>query len=219
MARRSTTPLNDARRRPVRLLGIAALLFAPSLLLVGGCQPEERIVRWNPPLAGLPGARSQTPFTGRDGRMDADPTNIPPDQLRVDRGDGVIELRARSARHLMIHIYNTLRDNDADLFTDQVLSKVTADEFVQRGRNPREAFRILKRQERDILALFHMMPSGEQTPGVYWTRIGDVDGTRIYRLQVDGPGTADLRYTAMDIAMERGNFRLRWFGRPSRAQH
>ncbi len=203
----------------MRFLGIAALLFAP-LATTGGCQPEERIVRWNPPLAGLPGARSQTPFTGREGRMDVDQIHIPPDQLRVDRGDGVIELRARSARHLMIHIYNTMmRDDDADLFTDQVLSKVTADEFIQRGRNPREAYRMLKRHERDIKALFDAMPAGEQTPGVFWSRIGEVDGTRIYRLQVDGPGTGELRFTAMDIAMEKGNFRLRWFGRPGRPQH
>lgn len=195
------------------------MLIAPVAVL-GGCQPEERIVRWNPPLAGLPGARSPTPFTGRDGRIDVDQINIPPDQLRVDRGDGVIELRARSARHLMIHIYNTMmRDDDIELFTDQVLSKVTADEFVQRGRNPREAYRMLKRHERDIRALFDAMPAGEQTPGVHWSRVGDVDGTRIYRLQVDGPGTSELRFTAMDIAMERGNFRLRWFGRPGRPRN
>ncbi len=174
---------------------------------------EERIVGWNPPLGSLPGATSGMPVT-HEGRFNfADPRAAPEGGIRQVDENGDITLYARSGRHLMSHIYITLANGERDLFVDQVLSSVTREEFVARGLDPTEAFDRLKASEPDIHALFDAMPNGEYTPGAIWKPMGHVQGDRLYRLGVAGLIARDLRYTHLDVVMERGSWRLRWFGR------
>lgn len=175
---------------------------------------ETRVVKWDPPMAGLPGVTTSSPIVGANDFGFVDPTRMTPDSLVIEREDGSTVLLARSGRHLMVHIYNTLAADDADLFVNQVLSEATRSEYLDRNLDPRQAFETLKRREQDIHALFNLMPAGEHTPGVFWDRVGTIGPRhdRVVRLRVSGAGTGSLRWTFMDMVMERGNWRLRWFG-------
>lgn len=182
---------------------------APLLILaLAGCATQTRVVKYDPFLGGLPGAESRTPVV-RDLGDYTDPTAIPPDQLVQEPEPGRKVLAAKTGRHLMIHVYNTLKNDDRDLFTTQVLSERTRAECLERGIDPADAFDYLKTREDDVAALFNMMPAGEQTPGIVVQPLGK--GAR--RLQVTGAGLGDLYWTGFDMVMERGNWRLRWFVR------
>lgn len=182
--------------------------------LVGACLgcTYEREVSRRHPLAGLPGVKTGSPETSR-AWSGYDPTILPNDALVVEQPDGSVKLMARSARHLMVHIYNTLKDDDEALFTSQVLSDMTKREYQDRGLDPAEAYRTLRKRSDDVVALFNLMPAGEQTPGVYWHRIGQTpEGKPIMRVSL-GSQVRHIPWNFMDMTMEGGNWKLRWFGR------
>ncbi|MEM8758479.1 MAG: hypothetical protein AAGF47_11955 [Planctomycetota bacterium] len=116
-------------------------------------------------------------------------------------------LRSRSARHLMRHIYETVRDGEAELFADQVLSSATRTEFAENGATAEEGFDFLVEHFSDIEALFARMPMGEYTPNAVLEPIGP--GMNRVRL-VGGVGR-DLRWQGFDMIQEGGNQRLLWF--------
>jgi hypothetical protein len=174
------------------------------LVLLCACT-EERIIKNRPFLSGVPGAVTSRPVTPIEGALP--PDEQPPDSLVQKTPDGKKVLVAKTGRQLMVHIYNTLEDKDAQLFLDQVLSEMTKTEFYQRGVDPREAYVELLRRREDIDLLFSRMPMGEATPGVIMTKVG----RGMLRLRVDGMAARDLPWSGMDIVMEKGNFRLRWF--------
>lgn len=183
---------------------VAGLLSAVGVL--GGCETESRVVSWNPPLGRLPGAETQMPVTGPRGSYN-DPTKLPEARLREESPDGKVTLRARTGRQLMQHIYTTLRDGERDLFAEQVLSRRTRSEYEVRGLDPRQAFDTLLARAEDIQALFDAMPMGEQTPGVFLEPMGE----GVMRFRVTGRAAMDLRWTGIDMVMEDGSYRLRWF--------
>lgn len=174
---------------------------------VVGCAVEEEVVRWDPPLAGLPGAQTGQPVVRGQGAFVS--PNAAPDGITIEHEDGSVTLVSRSGRHLMVHIWTTIENEEEELFTEQLLSERTKAEFRERGFDPAEAHRELVRRKRDVAKLFAQMPQGEMTPGVLMKKIGD----RTYRLGVSGPGTERLRWRFMDMVMESGQWRLRWFGR------
>ncbi|MEL7472827.1 MAG: hypothetical protein AAGK04_05860 [Planctomycetota bacterium] len=159
-------------------------------------------------MAGLPGAETSAEIVGERWPGYVDPSAVVEGRTVVEHEDGSVTLVAKSGRHLMAHIFNTTTEGDEALFTEQVLSSVTREEFVERGFPASAAFEALKARERDMLLLFAMMPQGEYTPGVLMRRVGD----KTYRLQVSGPGTGRLKWRRMDMVMENGSWRLRWFG-------
>lgn len=187
------------------------LAAAVALMPLAGCTPETRIVRYNPPLAGLPGAQTGSTVV-RDLCEYQDPTAVAEDELERELPDGSKVLTAKTGRHLMIHIHNTLDRGERDLFTEQVLSKVTKAEYQARGMDPGQAFDTLLARRDDISRLFNMLPSGEFTPGVFARNIGS--NTR--RVEVEGMAARGLRWSGFDMVMEGGSYRLRWFVSPSR---
>jgi hypothetical protein len=157
-------------------------------------------------LGGLPGAESGMPVVRGDNYVD--PTVVPEDKLVVE--DPLTKkktLTAKSGRHLMVHIYNALAQDDKETFTDQVLSQQTREECAQKNVDPGECFEELKRRKDDVVALFNAMPGGEYTPGVYVKSLGP----KAERIQVEGLAAKDLTWTGMDMVMEKGNWKLRWF--------
>lgn len=167
----------------------------------------RKVVRYNAPLAGLPGAETGMEEVGHSGRID--PTKVPDGQIREVKEDGSIVLHSRSPRHLMRHIYATIANGERDLFVEQVLSERTKQEFYQRGYEPGTAFDELVRRRNDVLKLFNAMPQGEYTPGVLMKKLGK----KTYRLSTSGLIARDLNWTFMDMVLEQGSWRLRWFGR------
>lgn len=203
------------RTGPIRSrLCLGLLLPIAAGLVVGGCV-ERRVVNWNPPLSNLPGARSGMQPQGDRFANLVDPTRISEEKLVVENSDGSRRVIARSGRHLMIHVYNALAEQDRELFLDQVLSDMTRREFEERGRDPGEAFDMLLARREDIVLLFNAMPNGEYTPGVVWDKLSaaNEEHGNIVRLTVTGPVGRDLAWNAMDMVMEGGHWRLRWFGK------
>jgi len=185
----------------VALAGWAAL---------AGCQTETRVVdRRGGMLATLPGATGGGASPRGSARADEPNVGLPGGAPRTELSDGTVLLSARTGRQLMGHIVTTLRNNERELFVEQVLSARTKQEFYDRGLDPELAFDELQHRQRWMNQLFARMPQGEFTPGVLLHRQGD----RVYRMTVTGMATQDLRWTHMDMVMEDGSWRLRWFGR------
>lgn len=192
----SLGPRGSTRRR---VAAIAVLLSAL------GCA-ETRVVSYRPFFSGLPGAEMSGKVTPIPG-LGADPTFVPNNQIVIEKDKGEKELIAKNGQHLMVHIYNAIEADDADIFVAQVLSEMTKREYAVRGRDPRAAFDIMKQRREDVVMLFHSMPAGEFTPGVFAEYVAQ--GVR--RVQLTGLAARDLRWRGFDMVMEKGNWRLRWF--------
>jgi hypothetical protein len=182
------------------------------ILLAAGCAREERIVQYKPFFAGLSGAQMQTePVTDRSAAgAGADRVVDESELFRtvIENPDGSRTLLSKSGLHLMGHIYNTLADDEVELFVQQVLSDMTRREYLERGLDPARAFHDLKKHERDIARLFSRMPMGENSPNVLMEAVG----RNIFRLRLTGPAARDVgRYRGFDMVLEGGDWRLRWF--------
>ncbi|MBI1190794.1 MAG: hypothetical protein GC200_08975 [Tepidisphaera sp.] len=191
------------RERGAARLGALAL---GALVVLCGCT-ETRIVKWNPMLGGLPGSESGTPIVRDFGDDYRDPAEVKKDELQETLPDGTVKLYAKTGRHLMIHIHNTLEENDKKLFVSQVLSQLTKRECIERGVDPGECFDYLKEHEQDIQDLFDRMPSGERTPGIFPKPLGN----NVTRVELGPRGDQGLLWGGFDMVMEHGNYRLRWF--------
>lgn len=212
MNRQGVQPVERGGHRGRGACGAAAWLVLSTL---GGCA-QTQVVNYRPALLGsLPNAQTGTPVnmdTGRPRPGSGDGIDdqglFDPDQLRRTHEDGSVTLTARRPYHLMVHVYFTLINNEPELFTEQVLSNLTREEFQARGRDPSEAFEMLQERQRDVLRLFAAMPQGELTPGVLMEKVGP----DVYRLEAVGSDARRLPWRYMDVTMERGHWRLRWFG-------
>lgn len=178
-------------------------------MLLPACERTVSEKAVNPMFGGLQGARSQVQRKEREPVGIGAPGSADPDRIVIENPDGSITLVSRRASHLMSHIQRTLARDEVELFTEQVLSERTKQEYRQRGLDPAEAFQTLKQRSADIAKLFSRMPFGEASPSVIMSKV-DED---TLRLKLTGAGTRDLDWTTMDMVLEDGHYRLRWFGR------
>jgi hypothetical protein len=179
-----------------------------AVLAGASCAPEERIVRYKPFLAGLENVQTQAPAVSDRANGGATETQDPSKfSIVKENPDGTKTLISRSGLHLATHIQRTLAENDEKNFTAQLLSRITRDEFRERGLDPSQAFRALKPREKDIARLFARMPLGEHSPNAVMEPIG----RNMFRVRVTGKSTEDLYWTGYDMVLEDGNWKLRWF--------
>lgn len=175
--------------------------------LGASCAREEKLVRYKPWFAGLEGAEINRQVA-IPGDLRADPgAGVSEDQLRVSHEDRSVSLIAKTGRQLMIHVYTTLAENERDVFTKQVLSEATRAEYRSQGLDPSLAFDALLAREDDIVDFFNAIPYAENTPGVFWQPLGG----RAFRVEATGLSRGNLKIIAMDMTMEGGNWKLRWF--------
>lgn len=207
--------MNRALPQTPRLMSLRGSLGSTASILVAtwlsccvaGC--ETRIVRYNPPLANLPGAQTGIqPVYGEDlavlnAPLSKDATAEPV----IKNPDGTKTLVSRNARDLIFHIATTMREDDERTFTEQVLSETTRDEFFQRGHDPSWAFRELKARRTDVEKVFKIVPQGELTPGV---RI-EVVGQNIFRIRQHYLDPKEYPWVGFDMKLEGANWKLRWF--------
>jgi hypothetical protein len=199
----------------------AIAVTATTLALLAGCTPEERIVNYKPFFSGIKDAQTQTPAVAerRDdapampgGEMDPaaveDPAKAAEHQLLQKDKKGNVSIIARSGTQLMYHIQKCLEDEDPNLFASQVLCKATRQDYIDRGLDPRDAYKTCKAAERQIAILFNRMPMGEHSPNVLLEQLG----ANTFRVKITGKAAADLeRWVGFDMVFENGNYRLRWF--------
>lgn len=171
------------------------------------CAREEKVVRYKPWFAGLEGAQINRQVA-IPAELRSDPTGgVTEDQLRVEHEDKSVTLVARTGRQLMIHIYTTLAENERDLFAKEVLSEATRAEYRRQGLDPGLAFDALLQHEDEIIDFFNAIPYAENTPGVFW----QPQGGRTFRIEANGLARTNLKIVGMDMTMDRGNWKLRWF--------
>lgn len=173
---------------------------AMAAALAAGCS-YERVVYRRPMFAGLPGVESGGALISDKPRGYRDPTQIDGGEITIEREDGSKVLLARSARHLMAHIYTTLKEDQKELFTEQVLCEATRAEFRARAVDVGEAFDYLKEHEQEVAALFGRMPMGEYTPGVLMRQIGE----DVYRVALSPKAAQGLPWCGFDMVWEGGH--------------
>ena len=180
-----------------------------STLAVAGCVEVTREPVGKPLLSGIQGGGGFASVRQLDGS--GDPINSAGlgvgEDRRIENPDGSIKLNTPTVRDLMRHMLETIADDEEVLFTENLLSPITKREFTDRGYDPAEAFRELKRRQKDVRALFRAMPVGEFTPGVLLRNVG----RNTFRLSIKGD--PDLAWSFMDVVLDKGQYKLRWFGR------
>ncbi|HED53138.1 MAG TPA: hypothetical protein ENJ00_02925 [Phycisphaerales bacterium] len=187
----------------IRAATIGVLIVV--LLGVFGCTYQKEVAA-NPFFSGIEGAKLPDVPRENLGRG-FDPTSLPLDQQRIENEDGSITLQARSPRHLMRHIYETLHNGEKDLFLEQVLSNATKQEFIDHDTPPEQAYEMLLEHLDDMDKLFARMPMAQNTPNAMLLTIGP----GMHRLKlVQGVGR-DLLWQGFDMIFEDGNERLLWF--------
>ena len=187
-----------------RGLGKCAAVVAAATL--AGCQPEEKIVRYNPFLANVPGAETQTKPVGNRFENYTDPSTLPGDKTVITNPDGSVTLLARSVRHMMMNIQLCLEHEDDQVLYDQVISDQTKQEFQAQGKDPHQAVEFIKTNRDDIMTLFSRMPFGEQSPNIILKQ----PARRTILLEVTGLAAKDMRFTQLWAVMEKGNWKLLW---------
>ena len=175
----------------------------PLPLLLAGCV-EERIIRNDGPLMGLPNAVSQ------QDRVVEDPGILLPvvadDSTITENPDGTRTARSSNVRQLIANIDKCLDEDWESVFVTDLLSTRAKTDMAANGMTPAAAFASLKAQRADLNRLFNLMPMGEYTPGFFLKPIGD----RTFRLLVPGRGTDGLPFRGIDAVFEKNNYRLYW---------
>lgn len=195
-------------RRPGARGGTLAMIL---LLVVplAACEQEKRVIYSSSFLGGVPNAETRSPNVDlRHGSSQNKPAVD--SRIVIVNPDGSKTLIARTPKHLMNHIVNTMRSQDedaADLFVNQVLSQRTRDDYLSRGLDPKQAFETVRARQADVMALFQTMPMGEKTPGVFLQNAGD----GVKRMMAEQRIAIDLKWKGIDMVFEKGNYRLVWF--------
>lgn len=191
------------RPTPPPLL-LAAALAATGFL--GACQSEQRVVRYNPFLANVPGAETRAKPVGSRFKDFKDPTALPGESTLTKNPDGSIKLIAKNVRHLMINIQMCLEYEDDEVLYEQVISEQTKQEFQGQGKDPHETVAFLKDNRDDVMALFARMPFGEQSPNIILKQ----PARRTMVLELTGLAAKDMRFTELWVVMEQGDWKLLW---------
>lgn len=204
-----------------------------------GCQPEQRDVRYKPFFTGVEGAeelRFGTPPTVE--KASREPVAGP---AMVENADGSVRLVTSTPSQLFGHLRKLLGSPEIlrpsqeaaaaradvaagvatgqppkpmpplksrELLGRQLLARETVAEFEAMGLTGDDAYDRLVAHRDHIIGLFRAMPFGERTPNVLMERLGP----NLMRVRVTGRMAEDLAWTFVDVRMERGQWKLVWFG-------
>lgn len=201
--------------RPVQLATLTVLVA------LTGCV-EKRILSVKGGLQGLPGAQGGyeiSPDAPRPAKSSVEDVLVRADQaagrsapgeeiegrpLRRRMPDGSILLVARSPRHVMIHLFETLRDGEDDLLLNQVVSRRMRDQYERRGENPRQIVKQLHKQKHEVVKMMASMPLADQTPGALMRTVGRNE----FEITAPGGDALDQKFKRFSVVIEQGMFRL-----------
>jgi len=198
------------------------ILIAVGLLGTSGGCVEERVVavRGNlQSLSGASGGYQLGPDAKRPPSKSFESTLTQADEaagraapgepiegrpLRRLMPDGSVLLISRSPRHVMIHLFETLRDEEDELLLTQVISARLRDQYEKRGEDPTQIVRELRRERREIVKLMTAMPMAEQTPGALMR----TTGRNAFEITAPGGPALDQKFKRFSVVIEQGSFRL-----------
>ncbi|MCA9306670.1 MAG: hypothetical protein KDA16_09060 [Phycisphaerales bacterium] len=126
------------------------------------------------------------------------------DPLRRTMPDRSIQLFSFSPRHLIHHLQVTIQNNEPELINQYLISESLKDHYTAQRRDPREIPDFLIKNARDVQRLLKLLPLGENTPGATFEDIG----RNRFRLAPLGADMLELRYHALQLSIEDGQFRL-----------
>ena len=207
------------------VLTLRLLLFvvpAWAFMACMGCAMEERIVAVRGGISSLPGAEGKLVRAGprrssgatwaatlADSVGELPGRAVEGNELRRRLPDGQIKLYAFSPKDLIGHLRDTLAAGEWELIYSELLSDQLKANYRERGRDPeREAVEYLQRNAQDIRQLLSIIPAGEETPGAHLQKVG----RNWYRLSPAGGRNLDLRFSAIEMVVEEGVFRLKMLG-------
>lgn len=199
------------------------MALAVGAVVVAGCT-EERVVGVRGGLQNMPGAKGGVEVDQRrvsEGQSvgtsyDALLAKYEPysDELVVDERHPLrlvdpddpeqVTLVLRSPQHVLIHLFETLRNGEDDLLYEQVLSDRLKRNYRESLKDPREAVAYLKKNAREVRKLIASMPAADQTPGLYLKPLGD----NAFRIEAPGGGALKMKFQTFDVVLEGGRFRL-----------
>lgn len=206
-------------RIPLRLIAAAAI----GALLLLGCETERRVISVRGGLAGIEGAQGgDLAESGRQSNAqssafanltqrhrdqslaNAGKEQQNPRSIRINNEDGSVTLILSSPRHVILHLRQTLLDEDRDLLFDQVLSDRAKENYAQAGKDPHEAVEFLIANRREVLKMLQRMPQGELSPGLFMKKIGP----NAFRLELNGAQSRGLAFRRLDVVWELGVCKL-----------
>lgn len=204
-----------------RARGPLLIALAIALPLALGCESERRVISVRGGLSGIRGAqghdlaeseRTDRPRSGAyadlavQQREDAGrgAENADPQSLRITLEGGRITLIMTSPRHVVLHLRQTLTQDEPELLFDQVLSDRAKGVYTEQGLDPHVAVDFLFDNRREVLKMLQRMPQGEFTPGMFLKKIGP----SAYRLELNGANGRGLLLRHLDVVWERGVCRL-----------
>ena len=197
--------------------GITARAFSPAgilpqaalaaLLVMGGCASESRVVRFRPMLSDLPGAQVGSAIVGPAASAGSRSTLDSNPDYFIEEEDGTLIAQLPTGAYLVYHLTQAIENDEQEIFTTQLLSSVTIQEFKDRGLEPALAYQEVVRRRKDMIALFRRIPQGEYSPNVHLEMLG----RNVGRIRVYGTAARTLAWDGMDMVYERGGWRLRWF--------
>lgn len=183
---------------------VAGVVMGAALL--AGCQSEQRIVRYNPFLANVPGAQTQMEAVGERFENFQDPGKVEGDKTLIENPDGTVTLIAKNVQHLMRNMQLCIEHQDDAVMLEQVISNQTKQQFQAEGRDPQEAVEYIKENWGEISKLFSRMPFGEHSANVILQQ--PAKRTRV--LELTGLATKGMQFTELWAVMEKGNWKFLW---------
>ncbi len=186
----------------------ATLVLAAAVGLAG-CEPEVRVIRYDPFLSRVPGAEGGQPPVGtRPVDPDIVPQGVAPDEpLVIKEQNGARRLNLRTIRHLMAQLNRAFAEDDLEIFLDQAVAARTIQHWEDQGRSPRDHVGdYLWDHQRDIANLFSRMPNGEQSATVNVVKTGP----STLRIRVRDSSAQGLNLTTLTVELERGAWKLVW---------
>jgi len=124
--------------------------------------------------------------------------------LRHRLGDGSVHLVSRAPAHLVLHLIQTLQQQEHELLFEQLISEHAKGLLEERGRDPMAAVEYLVENEADVREALLALRGGADAPG---TRLRSFGGNR-YRLENTGRSGATRRFASIDVRIEGGRFVL-----------
>lgn len=131
-------------------------------------------------------------------------TPVDDNPLRRTLPDRSIRLFSFAPKHLINNLQDALRNKETDLIDQYLVSQSLKDLYASEGRDPQQIARYLVDNADEVLRLLKLLPLGENTPGATFQDIG----RNRFRLAPLGAGMLELRFVALQMAIEDREFRL-----------